>query len=125
QLVDPAVHLWDEHALAVQEVVEAHLVLERPGRLGVTAIASHHQPQDLAVAVDVDEPLRTPSRLRPEARHRAADIGGQPINDDPHFWAVAQHAHRGLGTFMTQVPCWCGSRYFLTDSSTDSSNVML
>ena len=90
RLVHPPVHVRHRDAVLLEQLLAEHLVLERKDPREVEALAAYVQLEQLAVALDVDEPHRPPSRLALVAHDRSADVDRQPCGDRlepclPHY----------------------------------------
>ena len=80
-VVDPAVDLRGRDAVAVELVLQGHLVGEREDQRHVGAVAAHHQLEPFAVALDVGEPHRPPPRLAVDVDDGASEVRLQPLPD--------------------------------------------
>jgi hypothetical protein len=75
-------HLRDRYPSAVQQILEPHLMAQRERQLGVDPIPPDQQPPGGPADGRIDEPVRTPARLRRDRVHRAPQLGLDPPGDD-------------------------------------------
>ena len=80
-LVDPPEHARDRHVAFGEQLLEAHLVIERERQGRVGALTAHHDLDHLTIALDVGDPHGPPPGLALDTPHRAAEALLEPSRD--------------------------------------------
>jgi hypothetical protein len=81
RLVAPAVHARHAHAGVVHQGLRNHLVPQRPDARDVDAFAAHAELEACTIAVDIDEPHRTPSGLALDRDDTSPEVVIDPAPD--------------------------------------------
>ena len=81
ELLDPSVDLRNRNAGAMEQILELHLVTKREVELGVDPVSANEQVELVGGGCHVDEPVRSPARLRGYGFDRSSQLRPHPRSD--------------------------------------------